>query len=292
VTVRYCEQLDANMSPGPELDPMLLLIAGKAYGLSDSPLVRQTVVKVNSGTCPILATATPSQPRAISLTAVVQTSTLINAPIITLKPLFGGREDTFPINLVESNKFSALSQADKVMLLKQTAQGAEFLLYGNRLGDDMQVDPPVSLEKIADKTAEEDTNDSIRYVTLSEQQLKQYKFLVLTRKGEAPEAVAIPAVTIPPATPDTPVVTGTILRGDDTASVTGAGLSGLRRVTFGKSAILFVVAKDGKSATLLNLRKAGVTTNARLQSLNFYFAPKPVKVTVDVYTQKDQTIPR
>ncbi len=173
-------------------------------------------------------------------------------------------------------------------MLKATKDGAEFLLYGSRFGS-VSVDPPVSLDTIADGTAQTDTAQSMRYVSLTKDQLTQYKFLVITRSGEAPEAISIPPVTVPDSGP-TPVVTSTVLKLDDTALVTGLGLDALTKVFFKDREIQFTKSQDGKSVTLLHLRKAGVTTSTNLRSLDFYF--KPVQVKVDVFSGLVQTSAR
>jgi hypothetical protein len=90
----------------------------------------------------------------------------------------------------------------------------------------------------------------------------------------------------------TPVIAGTVLKNDDSALVTGSNLKELTKVQFNGANIEFTVAKDGKSATLLHLRKAGVTATARVQSLDLFLKSKPVQVKLDVFTQKEQTVPR
>jgi hypothetical protein len=293
VSVSYCE-VRASNAPNAEVDPnpMLLLIAGKAYGLSDAPLDREPAPGVST-VCDTAPRGEPIPAGAIERTLglTTATATLLASPVITLKSLFAGPDGSFQLPLIQQGKLSPLSQADRLVLLTQTKDAAEFLLYGSRLSAVSQVDPAVELVLIADKVAQSDVKDNLRYVTLTAQQLQQYKFLVITRSGEAPEAISIPAVTLPDSA-STPVVTGTVLKNDDTALVTGAGLADLTKIEFKGVAIPFTVAKDGKSATLLHLRKAGVTTNANLQSLDFYFKSKPVQVKVDVFTQKDQTVPR
>jgi len=114
-----------------------------------------------------------------------------------------------------------------------------------------------------------------RYVSLTKDQLAQYKFLVITRRGQAPEAIAIPAVTLPESG-GSPTVTSTVLKGDDEAAVTGTGLNNLSDVQFNGKSIQFTPAKDAKSPVkLLRLRNAGVTSSTSLQSLDFYFKQGP-----------------
>jgi hypothetical protein len=115
---------------------------------------------------------------------------------------------------------------------------------------------------------------------------------VITRKNQAPEAIAIPTVTLPD-TGGAPTVTSTVLKGDDEAVVTGTGLNTLIDVQFDKKSIPFIPAKDAKSpVTLLHLRRAGVTSRTSLQSLDFYFKQGPVKVKMDVFSGLVQTSAR
>jgi hypothetical protein len=291
VVVSYCEVPDTN-SADPNADPVMLVIAGKTYGLSDAPLDRDSKLGATQ-TCAANPPVTPATAAAIQkrLGLIIPTATLLTSPVITLKPILATPMDSFQLSLIQGGTVAPLNQTDRLVLLKQTKDGAEFLLYGSRFNTVQQVDPPVVLAKIADTIAQSDANDSLRYVTLTADQLQQYKFLVITRSNEAPEAISVPSVTLPSG-PAPPTVTGTVLKNDDTAIVSGTGLCDLTDVKFGKISIPFVVAEGGKSATLSHLRKAGVTSNANVQSLDFYFKAKPVQVKVDIFTQKDQTVPR
>ena len=291
VLVSYCEKPDPNQQAvgmRPDPDPMLLMIAGKVYGLADAPLDREPLFPT-ADSCPdyqIQGKTVTGQHKTLGLT--IPTATLLSYPVVTLKPLFANPSETLQFPLIALARVSSLSQADRLVLLKATKDGAEFLLYGSRFGS-VTVDPPVSLDTIADGTAQTDTAQNMRYVSLTKDQLTQYKFLVITRSGEAPEAISIPPVTVPDSGP-TPVVTSTVLKLDDTALVTGLGLDALTKVFFKDREIQFTKSQDGKSVTLLHLRKAGVTTSTNLRSLDFYF--KPVQVKVDVFSGLVQTSAR
>jgi len=297
VTVSYCEIPSALQDPlNPDPSPMMLLIAGKGYGLSDAPLDREPPpgYSLKCDRPPISGgTTIPDKAVKRVLGLTISTATLMASPIITVKPLFGELSDSFQLPLIQEQAISPLSQAERLVLLKQSKDGAEFLLYGSRLNAVRQVDPTVKLESIGGANAEPQAQDNIRYVSLTAQQVQQYKFLVITRSAEAPEAIAIPAVTLPKTKSATaPTVTGAVLKDDDTAVVTGTGLADLQKVEFKGAEINFTKAKDAKSVTLLNLRAAGVTTTATVQSLDFYFKAKPTSVKVDVFTQKVQTVPK
>jgi hypothetical protein len=301
LTLSYCEvpnsTPDPNASPfAKDLDPTMLLIAGKVYGLSDAPLARTDELK-GGGSCPDYKRSDGKtvQTESKTLALTIPTVTLLASPVVTMKRLFEGPDQTFQFPLT-GNAVSPLSQIDRLLTLAATKDGARFLLYGSGLNqvdttDKDAVNPPVALVKIPDQAAGPDTADAMRYVSLTKDQLTQYKFLVITRKGQAPEAITIPAVTLPDSG-GTPVVTSTVLKGDDEAVVTGTGLSTLTEVQFEGKDVPFTKAKDGKSVTLLHLRKAGVTSRTSLQSLDFYFKQQPVKVKVDVFSGLVQTSAR
>jgi hypothetical protein len=297
VTVSYCETPDPNRKPDASafakpFDPPLLFMAGKVYGLSDAPLTRTNELRTG-GLCP-KDNAVQTEPRTLALT--VPTATLLTSPVITMKRLFEGPDQTFQFPLT-GNTLSPMSQTDRLVLLAATKDSAQFLLYGSGLNqvdvtNARSVDPPVTLVAIPDPPAGPDTADTMRYVSLTKDQLGQYKFLVITRKNQAPEAIAIPAVTLPDSG-GAPTVTSTVLKGDDEAVVTGTGLNTLIDVQFAKKSIPFIPAKDAKSpVTLLRLRKAGVTSRTSLQSLDFYFKEGPVKVKMDVFSGLVQTSAR
>ncbi len=304
VVVSYCQPVSGDAKeppPGIEMDPMLLTVAGKAYGLSDAPIERRRRWPVGSECdgVPVPPPTAPDRPaghvylKTLGLT--IPTATLLASPIITMKPMLADVNQTFEHSLLsedalDGNKLSALSQADRLVALKLSKDAGQFLLYGNRLSLVTQVDPDVTLEKISGNNAGAGTEDNLRLVTLSAKQIEQYKFLVITRKGEAPEAVAIPAVTLP-GSPATPVVTGAVLLNQDSAVVTGT-FDDLDHVSFKKTSIFYTLAKDKKSIKLVGLKRAGVTGYLGVQSLDFYFKAKPVPVKVDVFTQAVQTTAR
>jgi len=211
LTVPYCE-----LAPAGAKDPLrppyrtLLLVAGKVYGLSDSPLNRQPEENLSQLACDIPMPdrrEKPIPPAANKklLTIAIPTATLVSSPTITLKALFAAENQSFQLH---PQSLSPLSQADRLVLLKQEKNSAQFLLFGNRLSSDLTVDPPVALTPVAKNTAGVGSADNIRYVTLNAQQLQQYKFLVITRKGEAPRNLSTilrhPAALISEHFPDSP----------------------------------------------------------------------------------------
>lgn len=296
LVVNYCESLDTNAPKDgsvPNPDPLLLLVAGKAYGLSDAPLDREPQDGAKSNACDIASPDTKIPPgRAVmkSVGLTVPTATLLSAPFIVMKPLFAAATDSYRLDLIQQHKLFPLSQSDHLVLLQQGKTGADFLLLGNRLSTIKDVNPKVDLKVVGGGSQDADTADSIRYLSLATDQVQQFKFLVFTRDHEAPEAVAIPAVTLPTTSQQS--IAGTVLKDDDSAVVTGTGLSALNKVTFHDAVIPFTVAKDGKSAVLTHLRSKGVTSTATVQMLKFFFNATPVEVKLDVFTEKALTVPR
>jgi hypothetical protein len=301
LSVSYCEVPDANSAPATspfalQFDPVLLLIAGRTYGLSDAPLARATEFTKDQA-CPDFTRSDEKPVKTVhkTIALTIPTAILLASPVVTMKRLFEAPDQTFQFPLI-GNAVSSMSQTDRLVLLSAAKDGAQFLLYGSGLnqvnGDDKNaVNPPVALTKIPDQAAVSETADTMRYVSLSKDQLAQYKFLVITRTGQAPEAIAIPTVTLPDSG-GTPVVTSTVLKGDDEALVTGTGLDLLSKVQFQGKDVPFTAAKDGKSATLLRLRKVGITGRTSLQTLDFYFKQQPVKVKMDVVSGLVQTSAR
>jgi hypothetical protein len=294
--VNYCEWKDPNAAPNignKEPNPLLLLLSGKAYGLTDAVVDREPLSGVPTTPCDKASPDGKIQAANAtlkSLAITIPTATLTASPTVLLKSLFADSSDSFRLDLIQQNNFSPLSQSDRLVLVQQRKDGADFLLLGNRLSKVKQVDPTVTLKAVGGGNASSDTADSMIYISLTADQVQQYKFLVITRDKETPEAIAIPAVTLPTATQ--PSVDGTVLKNDDTAVVSGSSLGDLSKVMFKGISIPFTVAKDGKSVTLTHLKQLGVTSTASVQSLKFIFKAQSASVRMDVFTQKDQTVPR
>jgi hypothetical protein len=262
---------------------MLLLIAGKVYGLSDAPLDHDSVLAPPIECKNDLAIAQKDWEHAVGVT--IPTSVLTSSPFVMMGPLLAKKPEFTNRFSLYTGVLSPLSQPDKLVVVGQRNDGADFLLYGNRLDKIEAIDPAVQLKTVDAGSPEGDTPMSLKALSLSKQQLGQYKFLVVTRKGEGPEAIAIPDTKLP-ETAGAPSVATTVLKDDDTATVTGDGLTEIDYVTFKGVRIPCTPAKDGKSAVLSHLRRAGVTTQALAQNLDFYFKRRPATVKMDVYTQK------
>ena len=209
LAVQYCKSRPAAGKPDTPDPPMILVIGGHSYGYGDTPVLRQTY--------PEKAACGDANLNTRTISVTVPTATLLASPRVTLTaPLDDGG---YPVNLSVSSPSSLtpFSQADHLVLLKQDKDSAEFLLYGNRRAHVSQVDPSVDL--IA--PAGDETHDDLRLVTLNAKQIGAYKFLVITRVHEAPEAIPIRAVTLPSGGGgNPPTLSGRVVINADSATFT------------------------------------------------------------------------
>ena len=286
VSISYCQAPKEN-APATAveqgIEPMLLLIAGKVYGLSNAPVDHDPTLAPS-----VVCTDDKRNTKVDWLYTVgvtIPTSVLTSSPFVAVGPLLTQEAGFVHRFSLYPDVLSPLSQPDKLVVVGQRKDGADFILYGNRLDKIEAIEPNVPLRSIAIGTPESDTPESLKVLSLSKDQLAQFKFLVVTRGGEGPEAITIPDTKLPEVT-ETPIVTATVLKNDDTATVTGEGLADIDYVSFNGVRIPFTASKDGTTAILRHLRRAGVTTQAMTQNLEFYFKRKPVTVKIDVYTQK------
>jgi hypothetical protein len=277
--VQYCEPTGADPLPKQHRQ-MVVVVGSQVFGYSDQPLF-----------------STVNDPRAdcksnhldtYTLSTTLPNSTLLASPSLMLTSLFDDGGYTTPLSLMQSAWLTPLSQPDRLVLLKVSKDSGEFLLYGNRLSSVTNVEPNVVLENPPAGNAE----DGIRLVTLSAKLLDAYKFLVLSRKGEAPEAVAIPSVTLPTSASSSLLTADRVDINTDSVKLTGKGLGDLQKVMYGDKQIHFKVAEDGTSVTLQGLRSAGVTAAAAIHTLQFFFKSQPVGVKLDVVDRKVETVSR
>jgi hypothetical protein len=249
-------QITAKFSSIPAIHdhiPILAIVGGKVYGYSDAPILRD-------GT---------------TLTFVVPTATLLANPTIVFKPLFA------PDSYWQNTQFAVTpypqgSQPPKLALLEQTDDSLKYVLYGPGLKDAVFLAPlglvPAPLPK--------DTGDSLRVITLKKDQAKADKQLVfITAKGLR-FALPFPSVDTPDVNkynlkPLKPVVVG-----DDEVVFQGDGLSGLQKVLFNGAELKLRKQSDGKMIWIQGLKAAGVTAEAKTQSLDFVF--KAGKTTVSL----------
>jgi hypothetical protein len=278
LSVQYCQDRKRAGVLAAEQRPMILMIGTQVFGYSDQPLSRTADNSRKSCTDQNLTTYT--------LSVTLANSVLLSAPPLTLTTLFDHGSYTAHLSLMQTGTLTPASQSDRLVLLKASKDSAEFLLYGNRLSGSISVEPDVTLQ-----TLPGEGSDGLRLVTLTSKQIDAYKFLILSRQNESPEAISIPSVTLPTSSAGTLTADRVDLQ-SNTATFTGKGLDDLQKVTYENHEIKFAVAKGGQSVTLRGLKAAGVTSVAAVRTLQFLFKAQPVSVRIDVVDRKVETVGR
>lgn len=233
--------------------PLLAIVGGKVYGYADAPIQRD----------------------GNKLTFVVPTATLLASPTITIKSLFA------PDSYWKAAEFAATpyplgSQPPKLALLERTDDSLKYVLYGTGLKGAVILSPSGAVLSPLPK----DSGDSLRVITLTKDQAKADKQLVFITDKGLRFALPFPSVDTPDVNkyslkPLKPVVVG-----DDEVVFQGDGLSGLQKVLFNGAELKLRKQADGKMIWLKGLRAAGVTAEAKKQSLDFVF--KAGKTTVSL----------
>ncbi|MBB5056420.1 hypothetical protein HDF16_001105 [Granulicella aggregans] len=251
-------QIAAKFSSIPAIHdhiPLLAIVGSKVYGYSDAPILRD-------GT---------------TLIFVVPTATLLANPTIVIKSLFA------PDAYWKDTQFAATpypqgSQPPKLALLEQTDDSFKYLLYGPGLKDAVFLAP----QGLVPSPLPKDTGDSLRVVTLKKDQAKADKQLVfITAKGLR-FALPFPSVDTPDVNKYNLKPLKPVLVGDDEVVFQGDGLSGLQKVLFNGAELKLRKQSDGKMIWIQGLKAAGVTAEAKTQSLDFGFkaGKTTVKLTV------------
>lgn len=236
--------------------PLLFLIGGKAFGYSDAPLRRE-------GT---------------TLSIVLPTAFLIANPEVVVRPLFFSDEywNGARLSLTELRPGS---QTERMVLLQQQADSADFVLYGSRLTDAFLVNSDDVKPTVFGKGADKDT---MRLVSMTQAQIKRYKQIAVQRPGERPTLVAVPAVDFKSdAGLQGLQISAPVGVGADEAVLVGPGLSDVSSVTFNGLPLPFKMAADGKSLTIGGLKASGLTQAAGTQAVVVFTASKnAIKIQV------------
>ena len=230
--------------------PLIMVIAGKAYGYSDAPILRT----------------------ATTLSVVVPTATLLANPTITTTSLFAPSSFWQPAQVV-AGSLPQGTQSPKIALLEQTDAGLKYLVYGPSLMNATVLAP----SGLTFSQVPGDTNDSLRIITLTATQAKAEKAIVFRTANNLRFSLALPKADIPAENkyklkPLQPVTVG-----DDTIVFQGEGLTDLQKVVFNGAELKLRKQSDGKMVWLSGLRASGVTADAKAQALEFDF--KSAKVT-------------
>jgi hypothetical protein len=255
LTIDFVEDLDS-LKPEP-----VIVAAGKAYGYTDAPIQREKR----------------------RLRAIVPTADIVNDPMLQVTSVFAQRGYS---RSAQVTGLAGSSQTDRLLLLEAGKDVTKFLLYGHHLKDaEVLVPNGAKLEAIGQASDAE----TLATITLSADQLKLHKQLVLKRGTERPAFIAIPAIDAP-AVKAAPTLKERVVVGADEAIFVGDDLKNIEKVAFGEHTLQFEVAKDGKSVIVRGLKKSGVTTTTDSKSIAFTFKAASTPVKVEVVSGKVETI--
>lgn len=245
------------------LRPLVVVIGGKVYGYSDAPLT------VTGNT----------------LSIALPTSFLISNATLTVMPLLAD-----PDLARNATLFPARTEGDRLVLVSQTSATVTYLLLGRGLAGITVASPTGITPQSVGAGAGVDP-DAMALITLSVDNAKNIKQLLLQRPGERPFAVALPALPAAgtSSTDQTPKFAERVTVGADEATINGDGLNTVTSVLFGKTA-LTITDKSAKQIKIKGLAAAGATTVARTQDISLVSASGTVKMTLEVVNEKVETV--
>lgn len=239
--------------------PLIFLIGGKVFGYSDAPIRRE----------------------GNKLSVIVPTAFLIANPKVVVKALF--TEDAYwKDSQLQFGEFTPGALAPKLSLLEQGNDSAKFILYGSGLDTADVVSP-------AGATAARLGNvpgASVRLVTLTKEQIKSQKQLILKMQDGLLFQVPIPAAEFTDANKPVIKPLGAITVGMDEAIFQGDGLAALQKVVFNGIELKLKKQADGKTVWVKGLKAAGVTVEAKAQTLEFVFKSGKTMIVVNISPPK------
>jgi hypothetical protein len=236
--------------------PLIFLIGGKVFGYSDAPLVQEGNV----------------------LSGVVPTALLSANPLVSVRSLF--TTDRYWRNARKSIKeFAGSGVAPKIIALEAGPDSARYLLYGVKFGNKPAVlsPPGAKLDPFGSPTAPD-----MRTITLPKDQVKSQKQIIIQRDDGFIFQAVVPSVDLPDATKSTIKAVQPVTVGSNEAAFKGADFSTLQKVVFNDVELPLRKQQDGKIIWLGGLKAAGVTAEAKKQTIDFYFKAGKQSVTVDV----------
>jgi hypothetical protein len=234
----------------------VILIGGRVFGYSDAPVQR----------------------RGKTLSVIVPTAFLIANPTVAVKALFTDR-DYWKGAHVQLKEFTPGAQAPKLVLLEEGDDSTKFLLYGGGL-DEAHVVFPAGTSLTPFGTP---ASPSVRLLTLTKNQIKAGKQLVLQMKDGLLLLVPIPSVEHADASKPEIKALGPVVVGADAVIFQGDGLAGLQKVVFNGIELKLKKQEDGKNVWVEGLKAAGVTAEPKAQTLEFFFAnPGKTAVTINI----------
>jgi hypothetical protein len=235
--------------------PLIMVIAGKAYGYSDAPIQRADKV----------------------LRVVVPTATLLANPTITTTSPFAPVSFWKPGQIV-AGSYAQGTQSPKIGLLEQTDSGLEYLVYGPSLKDAMVIAP----SGMSFSALPGDTSDSLRVITLTPTQAKSEKAIVFMTSNNLRFSLALPKADIPDENKYKLKPLKAVTIGDDEVIFQGESLTDLQKVLFNSAELKLRKQSDGKMVWISGLRASGATSDAKTQTLEFDFKSGKVNFSLSV----------
>ena len=262
VDVDYVDALSALFR-----NDLVLQVGAQVFGLSDAPIERIHDLPTN----------------VWRMTAKVPTSVIAPAREVRVVPLLWSPQ-RIARKLIEG--IGPNGAVDKLVLLKQVNGELTFILYGTRLKDADILEPKLTHTAMSDFA---DDVDSVRIIKVQDTEIKQYKSLVLKKKGERPMLLSIPAIEVTSKRPEVKAKERVTV-GSNEAILLADRADEIKSIKYVDTALAFVVSKDKKSVSLQGLA-ANLTASAMTRELTVEY-PDSVKVAVllEVVTSKIETV--
>jgi hypothetical protein len=242
-----------------DLLPLIFVVGPRVFGYGDAPIRRD----------------------GNTFSVIVPTALLIANPVITVKALFTN-EAYWKDSFIQVPGFAPGAQVPKLSVLQQTADSVKFLLSGTGL-DSISVASPAGLKL---ETLGLPTGSDLRWFALDKDQLKAQKQLVFTNSSGLLFQIPIPSVDLPDPAKSNIKPVGTVTVDADEVIFQGTGLADLQKVVFNGIELKLTKQGDGKVVWVKGLRAAGVTAEAKTQSLDFYMKAGKIAVSITVLASK------
>ena len=234
--------------------PLILLIGGRVFGYSDSPIERD----------------------GNTLSVIVSTAFLVANPRVVVTALFMAKDAGYAE--WQLPEFTPGAIQPKLSVLDVNADSAKFLLIGSHL-DKATVAVPESVKLEVSGIPQ---SDNLRTLTLNKNQTKNQKQILIQMADGLLFWTAIPTVEFPdPAKinikPARPITVGM-----DEVVFLGSGLEALEKVVFNGAELEIRKQADGKAVRVKGLKGAGATAEAKAQNLEFYLKSGKTVVSITV----------
>ncbi len=247
------------IDPIHDRHPLIFVIGGKVFGYSDAPIRRD----------------------GNKLSVIVPTAFLIANPNVAVKALFT-EEAYWKDAKFTVSEFKAGAQVPRLSLLAQDSDSAQFMLYGSSL-DKTDVVSPLG---IAVTQLGNIPGASVRVVTLTKDQIKLQKQLVLKTRDGIMFQVPIPAIEFAEAKKPVIKQVGAVVVGMDEVIFQGDGLGALQKVVFNGIELKLRKQADGKTVWVKGLKASGATAEAKPQTLDFVLKSGKTAVVLNVSPPK------